>query len=339
MKKILPLLILAIFIVVGVTLNRLNLFKSPPSQSQNETNPQKQKIKIGTIDIDPSIAFLVAKNKNLFAKYNLEVEDINVRLGSTEALVSGQVDIVITRPLAAITANLEGANIRWIGLLEKNFTYALYSRVPKEKIKTVGINKIGTPDHYHTIVLLNAAGIDSTKVNFVQTTDGRGKIIMLNDKTIDAAGLSIYYVLPAEKDVLTYDKLFTVNNQPGSEIPLTAFTTEKFLTSSPETAQNFLKALIEATFWAKKYSQETIEIITQAQKIDQDKAKIVYEEFLKNTQDLDFTPNSLILEPGLKAIAQVKENAGSSDIQSFVDPELIDKIKSAGFIDSVQKEN
>ena len=306
-----------------------------PTLSQIQT----QKIKVGVIDVDPSVAYSAAENQGFFPKYNLEVETVNVRGGSVESLIAGQIDFLIMRIASPLSASLEGADIRWIGLLEKNFPYILYSRVAKEEINVIGVNRLGGVDHYHTLIALDAAGINPAKINFIPTEDGRGKVIMLSKRQIDAAGINLFYAFEAEKELTNYQEIINLTDQSESAIPLGVLTTEKFLNSSPDAAKNFLQSLIKATFWAQKHPQETTEIISQANKISLDQAKIVYEQFLSNTQNANFTLTPEIVQPILKAISDVKEKAVDFKFDSFVNNWIVEEIKNAGFLEKVQKEN
>src|ERR1043165_5987343 len=108
---------------------------------------ERVRIAYGAVSVQSGLVWL-AKQKNLFAKYNLAPEIVYIPGGSTniQALISGNLDISQLTAAPGVAANLEGADIAYIAGFIDKLNYQLVTRpeiksVAELKGKRLGISR------------------------------------------------------------------------------------------------------------------------------------------------------------------------------------------------------
>jgi len=163
-----------------------------------EKETQKTKLKIGILPIEDSLPIVVAKNENIFEKYELDVETIKFQsaLERDAALTANEIDAAITDPIAVILLNNAGYKIKIVSLcLGKKPDEGVFAILasPKSNItsikdldgKTIAISS-NTIIEYVTDKLLSYYNIKAEKMEVKQIPL---RFQMLLDNKIDAATL------------------------------------------------------------------------------------------------------------------------------------------------------
>ncbi|WP_202319163.1 MetQ/NlpA family ABC transporter substrate-binding protein [Archaeoglobus neptunius] len=159
-------------------------------------NREATKIRVGILPIEDSLPLVVARDEGIFEKYGLNVEIIsfNSALERDAALMAGEVDAVVTDPLAVILLNDRGYDVRIVticlGEKPDEGVFAVLA-APNSKInsvddlegKKVAISS-NTIIEYVTDIMLS--GINYTKVEIKQIPV---RMRTLLDGKVDAATL------------------------------------------------------------------------------------------------------------------------------------------------------
>ncbi len=159
---------------------------------------KSEKIKVGILPIEDSLPLVVAEEEGMFAKHGLDVEIVsfNSALERDAALMAGEVDAVITDPLAVILLRDKGYDVRIVSIcLGKNPNEGVFAilAAPNSTINTVRDldgKKIAISSNtiieYVTDVMLAKYGINYTKVEIKQIPV---RMRTLLDGKVDAATL------------------------------------------------------------------------------------------------------------------------------------------------------
>jgi NitT/TauT family transport system substrate-binding protein len=104
------------YIAIGVA---LVIFLSGCAQTEQiQQTQEKTRIKVGILPIEDALPFVVADEEGLFKKHGLEVEVIKFQsaIERDAALTSGEVDAVLTDPLAVILLRNGGVDVKIVSL-------------------------------------------------------------------------------------------------------------------------------------------------------------------------------------------------------------------------------
>lgn len=164
------------------------------------TEPRSENvIKVGILPIEDSLPLVVASDEGLFTKHGLHVETIsfNSALERDAALISGEIDAVVTDPLAVILLRDKGYDVRIVSIcLGKNPDEGVFAilAAPNSSINTVfdleGKNiaiSSNTIMEYVTDLMLSKYNISYNKVEIKQIPV---RLRTLLDGKVDAATLS-----------------------------------------------------------------------------------------------------------------------------------------------------
>jgi NitT/TauT family transport system substrate-binding protein len=85
---------------------------------QTEQTQEKIRIKVGILPIEDALPFVVADEEGLFKKHGLEVEVVKFQsaIERDAALTSGEIDVVLTDPLAVILLRNGGVDVKIVSL-------------------------------------------------------------------------------------------------------------------------------------------------------------------------------------------------------------------------------
>lgn len=324
MRKIIIIIavILAIAVSAILLINRGKKVSVEKNGSTSTPSPtistNTQIVKVGTVGIALPFSFVAAQEKGFFEKNNLTIKNTEVLGVAAQSLASGQIQFLLTRPATPILATAEGADIKWVATLERTYSYSFFSDKPKNLIKKVGSNNAGTNDYYATIIALSALGIDPKKVEFVFAKDTNSKVLLFKNNAVDAGGLGISSTIRLQKDIPeNYKELINLSDAPKAIVPDGVLTTGKFLSESPLVVKSFIKALIEASNWAKNNPKESVMIIEKKYSLKEDLAKKIYDDFLKTTKDNDFTSDPSLFKASFDAAVYGNPKVATFDINTF----------------------
>ena len=106
------------FISLGIFVILVLLFAGCTQTTQQPQEEVKTKIKMGILPIEDALPFVVADEEGLFKKHGLDVEIIKFQsaIERDAALTSGEVNVVLTDPLAVILLRNGGVDVKIVSL-------------------------------------------------------------------------------------------------------------------------------------------------------------------------------------------------------------------------------
>jgi len=205
----------------------------------------------------------IAKETGLFEKYGLDVRLVQITAGTTSinALIAGDVDMVITTSSAAIAAALRGAPVTIIATggapPYKLVAHPSVTSALQLKGKVVGSSQLGSGADFALRKLLPKLGLTPGKdVTILPTGLSEPKPRMLLilqgriDATLGTVDSILQFELNGQKLSVLADLMEMGVYVSGSDIA----TTREFLKNYPHRAKAFLKAFSEA-IWTGMYNK------------------------------------------------------------------------------------
>jgi ABC-type nitrate/sulfonate/bicarbonate transport system substrate-binding protein len=197
------------------------------------------------------------------------VDDTDV---ATRAVIAGQADIVVNSLFFGINAAKEGIPLVTILADAQTLDYLLVS-VPSitdpKQLETDGKMGINQPGDLGATVAdqcLKFAGVDVTKVEFVQVGGTGARMAALVAGAQDPGALTIHAAPAHAAEALAAQRegglnvLANCGEQIGSFLQTGATVTQDFLDKNPNLAQHFVDAYLDALRWAEDNKDEYIEL-------------------------------------------------------------------------------
>ena len=212
-----------------------------------------------------------------------------------QAMMGGDVAMVLGNPAAAVTSNLAGADMVVIASLQNTFPFNLISIPEIKKIDQlvggkVAISRFGSATDTAIRMSLAKVGLNPAKdVTILQIGTQTSRFAALQTKPVQAALITPPFTLTARKR--GYNTLIdmAVLNIPFVNTAL--LTRKSFVKSQHETAQLAVAALSEAIHFYKTEKEPTIKILGKyLQTTDREALEETYNEVALKTTPEKPTP-------------------------------------------------
>ena len=301
-----------------VLLGLLFITAGEPAHSQ-----EKIRIGIGSVSLQSALPF-IAKQKGLFAKYNLLPEIVYIPGGSTNvhALISGNLDLSQLSGAPGAAANLEGADIVYfVGLLDK-LNYQLITRpeiksVEQLKGKRFGISRFSSSADFGLRALLKKLAIDPVKdVTILQIGDEPARLAAVKAGNIDGTVMNAPFA--AEADKL---KLNVVADSVQMGIPFFntgLLSSRRVLDQQDTKILNFLRAYLEAIKVYKTEREYAVKAVAQFTRVNNSKAvEEGYDYFKAQLRDVPY-PSIEAMQAVVAQLAETNPKARKVDAASYI---------------------
>jgi NitT/TauT family transport system substrate-binding protein len=222
-------------------------------QSEPEKSEEKISVKVGILPIEDALPFVVADEEKIFEKYGLDVEVVQFQsaIERDSAFTSGQVDAVLTDPLAVILLRNGGHKIQIVSIClgktpeEGVFTIlaapdSSISSVKDLEGKTIAISS-NTIIEYITDIMLEKYGVKAEKVE-IKSIPLRMQTLL--DNKVDAATLP--EPLASLAELKGAKKIMSDADLEDSISHTVIVFNENFVKEKKDVVKNFLKAYDEA---------------------------------------------------------------------------------------------
>jgi hypothetical protein len=166
------------------------------SSSTPFTGIAQDKIRIG-VPLFPTVSFpvFIAHERGFFEKNGLKAEIIRINSEPTtyQALISGDIDATSGAPTGLVQSNLQGVPVVSLGSWDNLVSYTVATRekiddLSQLKGKKIGINRLGGKSSLVLRVMLEDAGLNTTKdVTLLQLGGSQERLAALMRGGIDAA--------------------------------------------------------------------------------------------------------------------------------------------------------
>jgi len=309
------------------------------------TAAQLRKLNIAYTATSPYQAVLIiAKEAGVFKKHGLDPQLILTPGGSLgfQAMMGGDVAMVMADGSAAVTSNLAGADVVIIASFLNTFPYSLISIPEIKKVDQlvggkVAISRFGSATDVSVRMSLAKVGLNPDKdVTILQIGTQTTRFAALQSKQVQATIITPPFTLTARKH--GYNTLVDMA-QLNIPFELTALLTRRsFIKAQREMVAAVVTALSEAVHFYKREKEPSIKILSRyLQTNDHEAVEETYQEVALKT--LPEKPYATL--PGIQVIidelAQKNPKAKSARPEEFIDMSFVKKLDDDGFFARLYK--
>jgi len=284
----------------------------------------------------------LAKEEGLFAKHGLEADLVAVRSAPIQvsALVSNEVQFVRGSASSMLSAAAQGAKLKIImSLFAERASYDFLVAPAITKPGDLRGKKIGVQDFSGllwslTMLSLREMGLDPQRDNI--------SIQAIGDSTVIAQSLASGIIDGAALDKLQSARLQTLGVKPLldlSKIALPAspfMCAETFVQKHPQTIENFIKAMIEASAFMRANKERGIALLQKYLKVDRQLAELGYKFLLD-----DLTSYTFVTPKGLKTaqdiIAMRDPKIVKFNVEELLDQRVLTKVVKSGYVEDIER--
>jgi NitT/TauT family transport system substrate-binding protein len=283
----------------------------------------------------------IAKEAGYFSAEGLDVELVRVGGSSrmVAAMLGGSAPIIQAGAIAALTANVAGADVVIIGSTGTVSPFRLIARPeikqPSDlKGKKAGITTFGSTSDQVLRIALKQFNLDPSKDIALLTFGAQPEAFAaLMNGIVQVAALSYPLYPKAIKSGMR--ELVNFADLGVEDINGTVMTTRAFVAQQRDTALRFMRAFTRGMQRYRTDKEYSKKVLAKYGKIND-------EEILEGTWQ-DYAPTlQKTPRPSLKAVQFMIENqfAGKKPLpkpEQFVDSSIVDQLEKSGFFDSLNK--
>jgi NitT/TauT family transport system substrate-binding protein len=285
----------------------------------------------------------VAQEKGYLAQQGLSAEPIFFSAGppAMQALVAGDLDIVVTSAPNVVNPRLSGADFVMVLSIIPTFIDHIISAPsitsPEQlKGKMGSVNRFGTISDMGMRLSLKKLGIDPEKDVKIVPAGGNPERLAAISK-----GISQFTIMnePFIKEAERFGFRDLVN-MATLKIPLHAngvVTREVFIKTRRPVISKFVRAITEAIHDIKSDKEGTKAIIAKYTKLtDPDGLERTYRNYTSVLLDVPY-PDPAGIKTLLDDMASKNPKAAAADPKAFVDASFVQEMETSGFIKQLQK--
>jgi NitT/TauT family transport system substrate-binding protein len=315
---------------------------SSPASSQ-----MPKKVIVGLAGSGGGVDLLhVTKRIGAFKRYGLDVDLVLFQGGSQalQALIAGEVKMISGGGgSAAQQARIKGAGNVLVATYTPTMPYSLYvnPRIKSAKDLKGGklaVSRFGSSSEFAARFMLKGLGLDPAKdVTLMQIGNQQGRFSALVSGVVDGAVIDSPNTLLAKRQgfVQLADASALGLVYPHNNIA----TIDAFNRAEPETVRAFLRAFIEGIAFYKTRKSETIPLIKEFLRLNDDAvAEESYEYFSRVTPAKPY-PSVEGIRTVLAEMAAANPSAKSMKPEFFVDATFVKQLDDSGFIDKLYQKN
>jgi len=306
---------------------------------------QLRKLNIAYTATSPyQAALIIAQQTGIFKKHGLDPTLILTAGGSLgfQAMMGGDVAMVMADGSAAVNSNLAGADVVIIASLLNTFPYSLFSVPEIKKVDQlvggkVAISRFGSATDMSVRMSLAKVGLNPDKdVTILQIGTQTQRFAALQSKNVQATIITPPFTLTARK--LGYNTLIDMA-QLNIPFELTALLTRKsFIKAQRDTVASVVAALADAVHFYKREKEPTIKILSNyLQTTDREALEETYKEIALKV--LPEKPYATL--PGIQTIldelAPKNPKAKNSKPEDFVDMSFVKKLDDEGYFERLYR--
>jgi NitT/TauT family transport system substrate-binding protein len=288
----------------------------------------------------------VANQEGLFKKYGMDVEYLVMNSGTlgVQTLLSNDSQFLFSTGALAVTADLQGADIAMITGGFNLFAFKLVGRPEIRSVqdlrgKKISISQFGSATDFAVQASLEKYGVDPKQVTVIQLGSSSNRLTALTNGATEASLFTEPFATMAIKKHRM--NLLLDMAEAGMAYPQSCLMIKRsYLDANRDKATNFVKALVEALFIAKRNKEATIQVIKKYIRADDEVYGIGYDYFLgAHAEGLLSMPDRKGVEQVIAQLAKTNPKAKGQTVESLrvMEPSILDELKKSGFIDRVRK--
>jgi NitT/TauT family transport system substrate-binding protein len=285
----------------------------------------------------------VVQEKGLLKKHGLigEVIRINASPTALQAMLAGEVDVIVTSVTTLVSSRLAGADIVMILGMVPTFvdhiiTLQSITALEQLKGKMGGVNRLGSTSDLGLRLALRRVGVDPEKDTKIITAGGNSeRFAALSKGVIQFAIMPEPFVREAEK--LGFRDLLDIGTL---KIPFwwnAVLTQGSILKAKRPIFAKFARAMVEAVHFIKTDKEGAKAIFSKNLRItDPESLERAYRAYTAVFPD-NLMPTPDGVKTMLDDLAPRDPRAAAADAKNFVDQSLVRELETSGFIKQLYK--
>jgi ABC-type nitrate/sulfonate/bicarbonate transport system substrate-binding protein len=285
----------------------------------------------------------VVQEKGFLKKQGLDAEVISIMASpiALQALLAGELDVIVTSVTTLVNSRLAGADIVMILGMVPTFvdhiiTLPSITRVEQLKGKTGGVNRLGSTSDLGLRLALRRLGVDPERETKIITAGGNPeRFAALSKGVVQFTIMPEPFVREAEK--LGFKDLLDIGSL---KIPFwwnAVLSKETIIKSKRPTVGKFSRAMVEAVHFIKTDKEGSKAIFSKNLRLtDPEGLERAYKAYTAV-----FPENLLPTPEGVKTmlddLAPRNPKAAAADPKSFVDLSFVQELETSGFIKQLYK--
>lgn len=284
----------------------------------------------------------LARDEGVFARHGLEADLVAVRSAPLQvsALVANEVQFVRGSASSMLTAAAQGAKLKIVlSLFAERASYDFLAAPSIAKPSDLRGKKIGVQDFSGllwslTMLSLREMGLDPQRDNI--------NIQAIGDSTVIAQSLASGIIDGAALDRLQSARLQSLGMKVLFDLgkialPASPFMcAEAFIQKSPQTVENFIKALIEASAIMRAQKERGIAVLQRHLKVDRQLAEQGYKFLLE-----DLTSYTFVTVKGLKTAQEIialrDPKIAKFNVEELLDQRILTKVVKSGYVEEIER--
>ena len=285
----------------------------------------------------------VVQEKGFLKKQGLAAEVISITASpiALQALLAGELDVIVTSVTTLVSSRLAGADIVMILGMVPTFVDHIIAlpnitRVEQLKGKMGGVNRLGSTSDLGLRLALRRLGVDPERDTKIITAGGNPeRFAALSKGVVQFSIMPEPFVREAEK--LGFRDLLDIGSL---KIPFwwnAVLTKETIVKSKRLTLLKFARAMMEAVHYIKTDKEGSKSIFSKNLRLtDPEGLERAYKAY-----NAVFPENLLPTPDGVKTmlddLAPKSPKAAAADPKNFVDATLVQEIEASGFLKQLHK--
>jgi ABC-type nitrate/sulfonate/bicarbonate transport system substrate-binding protein len=282
----------------------------------------------------PTTAFpqMLGNDKGFFQKKGLRVEFIRINSEPTtyQALISGDVQVTSGAPVGLVLSHLQGVDLVALGSWQNVVPYTIATRekitdLSQLKGKKIGINRLGGRSALILRVMLEDAGLDSTKdVVLLQLGGSQERLAALLSGGIDAGPVEA----TLEPKIVSLGlSLFRAKRTPFMTSP--SVVRKSYLQANRAAMKKFMEVYLESTQYIQQNKEDSLRTLSRILGTsDKQVLDHAYEDIVANMQP-NLIPPSEAVKNLLKMVAFTDKKALTVRPEKILDLSLVEEIRSS----------
>lgn len=280
----------------------------------------------------------IVQEKGLLKKQGVNAEFISVNASpiALQAMIAGEVDVIVTSVTTLVNSRLTGADVLMIASIVPTFpahivTSKSVTDIKELKGKTGGVGRAGTTTEIGMRLGLSRLGIDSNNdVKLVPVGATADALAALSKGLVQFSILVEPFVREAE--ILGFKSLVDIGTL---RIPFHwngPLTREATIRSKRSVIGKFARALVEAIHTFKTDKDATLKIISKFTRItNPDSLERTHQAFARLLPETP-SPSPEGVKTYIDYLAASRPEAAKANPKEFVDSSFVQEVQASGFI-------
>jgi ABC-type nitrate/sulfonate/bicarbonate transport system substrate-binding protein len=280
----------------------------------------------------------IAREAGIFRKHNLDFDLVLMRSAAAAAMLGGETDVGLIGGIGIVSAYVQGAqDFVIVGAVKNILTHSIVAKPeikrPEDlKGKSIGVNRLGSNNHYFALQVLQRIGLDPKDVTFRQTGGDSADLIALLNGSVDASAMLTY-----GQNAVAQGFHYLIYG-PDLRIPYAAaaFVTRRaLLARKPQVIGQFMRSMAEASKIFHAERETTLKILAKYLRVSDRKVlETSYNNELK-AMEPRFDVRAEALQAILDEIALTDPRAKKISPQQLIDRRYLDDMDRSGFFNSL----